>query len=73
MSSSNVNDDKQIGNADRDQKDKDQRAREQQRQQSTGQPKSPGTGQQGGQDDDRTGQQGGKGGIDQSQSGKTQR
>lgn len=73
MSSTNVKDDKQMGNADKDQKDRDQRAGEQQRQQSTGQPKSPGAGQHGGQQDDRSGQQGGKGGTDQGQSGKTQR
>ena len=67
MSNSNIKDDKQMGNNDKDQRDKDQKtgtgADKQpagQRQQSTGQPGSPGSGQQGGQNDNRT-QQGGPG------------
>jgi hypothetical protein len=72
MSNMKQDDDNKVGTADKDQRDREQRARDQQRQQSTGQPKSAGAGQQGGQQDDRTGQQGGKGGLAPDQS-KTQR
>jgi hypothetical protein len=63
---SNIKDEKPMGNADKDQRDKDQKtgADKQtggQRQQSTGQPGSPGGGQQGGQNDNRGTQQGGGG------------
>jgi hypothetical protein len=57
MSNSNVKDDKNMGNADKDQRDKDQRANADkqasgQRQQSTGQPGSANV-QQGGHSDDQ--------------------
>jgi hypothetical protein len=67
MSNSNIKDEKQMGNNDKDQRDKDQKTSADrqpggQRQQSTGQPEAPGGGQQGGQNDNRTGtQQGGSG------------
>jgi hypothetical protein len=71
MSNSNIKDDKQMGNNDKDQRDKDQLERDQkanadrQRQQSTGQ---PGSGQQGGQNDNRNTQQG-SGGSDPNRKG----